>query len=172
MSNEQSLKDETGNRYGNLVVLERSFSNKNDSRARWLCQCDCGLTSIVAGNSLRIGKTKSCGCQRYEHLMTQKHSKIHGMYQHPIYRVWVGMTARCLNPDHPDYKYYGARGISVCKLWLESPRPFIDWIDENLGIRPEGYSLDRIDNEGNYEPGNLRWATIKQQNNNRRKRQM
>lgn len=94
--------------------------------------------------------------------------RTHGLSEHPCYRIWVGMMHRCHNPDFPNYSGYGGRGIQVCPEWREDVAVFVAWMDENLGPRPEGCSIDRIDNDGNYEPGNVRWATASQQRRNQR----
>ena len=87
----------------------------------------------------------------------------HGMRYHPLYQTWSGIVNRCLNPKRPHFHNYGGRGIKVYEAWIASPTPFIEWIEANLGPRPDGHTLDRIDNDGHYEPGNLRWATPQQQ---------
>ena len=92
----------------------------------------------------------------------------HGLSKHPMYATWHGMMARCLNQNDPRYDDYGARGITVCDAW-RTLTVFIEWIEQNLGSRPDGHTLDRINNDGNYEPGNVRWATRQQQQQNRRR---
>lgn len=155
--------DEVGNRYGRLVVVEQAANSKHGHRC-WNCQCDCGNKIVTLGISLRAGKTRSCGCWARE--LSYKH----GLCDHPLYNTWVDIRRRCLNSKHKHYKSYGGRGIKLYEQWVGDVESFIMWIEENLGPRPLDHSLDRIDNDGNYEPGNLRWATQKTQVANQRYR--
>lgn len=134
------------------------------SSLRWLCQCKCGTTKEVLSYSLKKGLSQSCGCLSKE--LTRQRGIKHGMTRTPEYHAWRNMKYRCCNPNHPEYKRYGARGILVCERWMNSFQDFID----DMGARPgDQYSIDRVDNNGNYEPGNCRWTTLKQQNRNTRK---
>lgn len=153
------LIDRTGERYGRLVVAERAANaaNVKDTNARWLCVCDCGKTAVAYGQDLKRGKVVSCGCWNAE-----KRVK-HGMARTHINAVWRQMLDRCRNENNRAYKNYGGRGIKVCQQWHEFENFLAD-----MGHRPEGYQIDRIDNEGDYEPGNCQWATAKQQQNNKR----
>lgn len=152
------LTDRLGQRYGRLLVTERA-SNKSetDTNARWKCLCDCGRETVQYGQDLKKGKVISCGCWNEE-----KRFK-HGLANTPVHRVWIGMRSRCNNPQSREYVNYGGRGIKVCERW-DSFENFV----ADMGVRPEGYSIDRINNDGNYEPSNCRWATTTQQLNNRR----
>jgi hypothetical protein len=143
--------DITGQLFGKLTVLEYTGKN-SEGRALWLCKCECGKQATVVGKHLRNDTTKSCGCIVNKHNMTNTST----------YTIWRGMMRRCYETTNQHYKRYGARGIKVYKPWHE----FVNFY-RDMGERPEGKSLDRIDNNGNYEPGNCRWADDFTKNNNR-----
>ena|SRR6266481_988599 len=151
-----------GRRFGFLTVVSRA---KVNGLRTWLCECDCGRLTYATTNKLNADIKKSCGCMRFEMIDAAKRK--HGRSGTPEHQVWKGMTKRCTNRNSKDYEEYGARGIAVCDEWRKSFRAFFD----HIGPRPTPqHSLDRIDNARGYEPGNVRWATPKEQSNNRRAR--
>lgn len=155
------LKDLIGQKFGRWLVLERAFS-KSRTGGFWKCRCDCGHTQDVFGGDLRRGK--STKCQKCAHF---KHGALCRKERKSEYNTWYNMRMRCTNPKEIGFKRYGERGISVCKRWLNS---FVDFYSD-VGPKPTPkHSLDRIDNDGNYEPGNVRWATATEQARNRPKK--
>ena len=155
--------DLSGRQFGRLTASHYSHSD-DDGRALWLCQCACGATTTVRGKDL--GKQTSCGCQRRE--QARKLKLTHGQRWSKLYSCWLNMRDRCNNPNNKQFKDYGGRGIKICERW-NSFANFLADILAAIGERPPGMTLDRIDNDGNYEPGNVRWATPVQQRANQRR---
>ena len=163
----------TGRKYGRLLVLRRAPVVAKG--VKWECLCDCGVIKVVDGNDLRKpdGRaTRSCGCMQREKLLAYSksctgkpgHHTTHGLSGSLEYSSWANMWQRCTNPNDPKFHCYGARGITICERWQDFEAFFAD-----MGLRPSAdHSIDRIHNDGNYEPGNCRWATRSQQNKNRR----
>lgn len=154
----------TGIRFGRLVVISRQGSTKR-GHSLWKCECDCGGVSVVAAYNLKNGHVTSCGCFRNE-LSSNKFKKAnttHGKYNSPTYLTWKSMIARCTNETHKSFKNYGGRGITVCERWLLFENFLCD-----MGSRPEGKTLDRIDSNKGYFKENCQWQTMREQQRNRR----
>lgn len=159
------IKDLTGRRFGRLVVRHLTGERRNGCVV-WHCLCDCGEHVDVKSGALASGNTKSCGCLKRDSAR-ESHTK-HGHSHTPISCVWIEMNQRCSNPSNHSYRRYGARGITVCNEWRDSFEAFYDYVSQLPHFGEKGYSLDRINNDGNYESGNVRWATAAEQVQNRR----
>lgn len=156
--------DRTSKKYNRLTVLRLHGRNKH-GHPLWECKCDCGTTTIVSGCS--FNKTKSCGCLLAErrHFSTVTHGYARKGKKSPEYTTWVAIRQRCSNPSVQYYCNYGGRGIKVCERWINSFENFL----ADMGNRPtKNHSIERINNDGNYEPSNCKWGTPKEQSNNNR----
>ena len=164
--------DLTGKRFGRWLVLEHQGQYEPGNPLRgtiWKCQCDCGtIRDKVRYGALASGRSNSCGCLRVD-LMTAKGQPIGPTAYPSEYHIWQGIKTRCLNRNHPSFQHYGARGITICPQWEASFRSFFT----DMGPRPTpSASIDRIDNAGNYEPTNCRWATRQEQASNTRRNRL
>lgn len=153
----------TGKRIGRLAIGE--VIGRKRGHKLYLCLCDCGNKHEVASPDLKSGRTKSCGCLRRE--LRSENNITHNLRNHRLYSIWANMKTRCYNPNGRHYHRYGGRGIRICNEWRNNFKSFYDWSMEN-GYEP-GLTIDRIDNDGNYEPSNCRWTTSKKQGNNTRR---
>lgn len=169
-----------GEVFGELTILQEEYLPNTPGRVKhgfqnglrgFRCKCSCGNEVVAASGSLNKGLTISCGHVKIEKATARlpemiKNNVTHGLHGHELYGTWAGMMTRCYDDRHPYYRRYGGRGISVCEEWKDVSK-FITDIERLLGSRPVNQTLDRVNNDGNYEPSNVRWATKSEQVRNR-----
>ncbi len=156
--------DLTNKRFGRLVAV-KATPLRNNGNILWECKCDCGNIKRVRAHVLRCGDTRSCGCLVKEKSpLNLVRSILHGMSRTPTWNVWQHMRRRCYDSSDVSYRYYGQRGIKVCERWQD-----FELFLRDMGEKPIGLSIERIDNDGDYEPSNCKWATAKEQRANQRR---
>lgn len=162
-------EDLTGKTFGRLTVIKfdcvYSSGRSKSKKRKWLCKCACGKTISVVTHDLKNNHTNSCGC--YQREQTSRALRIHGMRHTKIYHVWLDMKQRCQNPNNSRYANYGGRGIQVYNKWNEDFSVFLEYVSELPHYAEKGFTIDRIDVNGNYEPGNIRWTDMMTQASNK-----
>lgn len=163
------IKNLSGKRFGRLLVIEPTDQRARWGSVLWRCVCDCGKETLGPASHMKRGTWSSCGCLKKEalHRRNFKHGFASRAGTSSEYKIWQGILKRCRNAKCNNWKYYGGRGIEVCERW----KSFNNFLSD-MGKRPSGKSLDRIDANGNYEPSNCRWATAKEQTDNRRNKRI
>lgn len=168
----RQLDDLSGRNFGRLMVICRTEKpiNVKNNKPYWLCECECGNQKVIKGSDLKSGNTQSCGCLMIENI--KKANTTHGMYGTRFYTIWQDMKSRCNYSRNDNYAYYGGRGIEICKEWYSFNNFMIDMYDSYVDFENEygknSATLDRVNVNGNYEINNCRWATILEQNRNKR----
>jgi hypothetical protein len=159
--------DLTGKTFGRLTVLKEEEVRSNSRQIKWVCRCNCGKTKAILGHNLRGGTSASCGCAGVEATIRRftKHGGAPAGRITKEYYVWAEMNSRCHNPNHKRFKDYGGRGITVCQSWRRNFANF----RRDMGSKPEGLTLDRVDNDRGYSKRNCKWSTYKEQCENRRR---
>lgn len=156
--------DLTGKKFGRLTVVKKYGRKQPKGPIHWHCICECGNEKIADGESMKRGNVESCGCKQHDRNKSGTNGRSHGMSQSRQYRIWSHMLGRCNNPTDDGYGDYGGRGIKVCERW----HIFENFLEDIKNEYDHSLTIDRIDNNGNYEPSNVRWATQKQQQRNKR----
>ena len=149
------MLDLSNMQFGNLTVIKRADKTYNGNY-KWWCFCQCGAVKAILGDSLKSGKTQSCGCFQRE--ITSKTNSKHKLRHSRLYSIWCGMKQRCLYLNHTGWSRYGGRGITICEEWLNDFKAFYDWAMSH-GYQ-DNLTIDRINNDGNYEPSNCQWLTV------------
>jgi len=162
------LRDLTGLIFNKLTVLHRD-ENPINKNVHYICKCECGNTKSILGSNLTTGDIQSCGCMGSEKGWTVQVKEVDCYSRKREYKIWLGIVYRCTYEDNKNFHNYGGRGITVHKEWLECPSKFIDYVKSLENYNNGKRTIDRINNDGNYEPGNLRWATPQEQSQNTRK---
>ena len=162
------FQDISGTKFNRLTAVKRTGTS-NGGNAIWIFKCDCGAEKEIDSSLVKRGHIKSCGCMRKELMRSQKNGYKHGMAGTAIYKAWVDAYSRCRDKNHQGYRNYGGRGIKFSEEFLGENG--LERFSNELGQKPsKSHSVDRIDNERGYEPGNLRWATKREQRRNQRSR--